>query len=75
MATAPKSKKGAAPAAQAPSPIDPIGVEADDVLADPTAGMVLHRVLAQAARTFLLNDMDERAGRRPRLPVPGRSTR
>ena len=30
--------------------------EADDFLPDPTAGMVLHRVLATAARTFLLND-------------------
>jgi len=28
------------------------------VLPDPTAGMVLHRVLAMAARTFLLNDLD-----------------
>ena len=31
----------------------------DDFLPDPTAGMVLHRVLATAARTFLLNDMGE----------------
>jgi CHAD domain-containing protein len=29
----------------------------DEGFADPTAGMVLHRVLAGAARTFLLNDM------------------
>jgi CHAD domain-containing protein len=29
----------------------------DDVFPDPTAGMVLHRVLAVAARTFLLNDL------------------
>src|ERR1700733_6007332 len=28
-------------------------------VADPTAGMVLHRVLAMAARTFLLNDMGD----------------
>ena len=28
----------------------------DDVFPDPTAGMVLHRVLAMSARTFLLND-------------------
>ncbi len=31
----------------------------DALFPDPTAGMVLHRVLAMAARTFLLNDMDE----------------
>ena len=31
----------------------------DDFFPDPTAGMVLHRVLATAARTFLLNDMGE----------------
>ena len=31
----------------------------DDFLPDPTAGMVLHRVLASAARTFLVNDMAE----------------
>jgi CHAD domain-containing protein len=37
----------------------PEDAESDDALADPTAGMVLHRVLAQAARTFLLNDMEE----------------
>ena len=30
-----------------------------DSTAEPTAGMVLHRVLATAARTFLLNDMAE----------------
>ncbi len=58
MATAPKSKKGGASAGKS-TPIDRIGVEVDDVLADPSAGMVLHRVLAQAARTFLLNDMEE----------------
>jgi CHAD domain-containing protein len=39
----------------------------DDVFPDPTAGMVLHRVLAMAARTFLLNDLgdepdDQRTG-------------
>ena len=39
--------------------VGPPEVEPDDALADPTAGMVLHRVLAQAARTFLLNDMEE----------------
>jgi CHAD domain-containing protein len=31
----------------------------DDFFPDPTAGMVLHRVLAMAARTFLLNDMGD----------------
>jgi len=37
----------------------------DDVFPDPTAGMVLHRVLAMAARTFLLNDLgDELAAQR-----------
>ena len=30
----------------------------DEDIAEPTAGMVLHRVLALAARTFLLNDSD-----------------
>jgi len=33
------------------------GVDLDDDFADPSAGMVLHRVLAGSARTFLLNDM------------------
>jgi CHAD domain-containing protein len=58
MATAPKSKKRRASDGGA-TPIDQIGVESDDVLSNPSAGLVLHRVLAQAARTFLLNDMDE----------------
>lgn len=31
----------------------------DDVFPDPTAGMVLHRTLAMAARTFLLNDLGD----------------
>lgn len=31
----------------------------DDVFPDPTAGMVLHRVLAMSARTFLLNDLGD----------------
>jgi CHAD domain-containing protein len=30
----------------------------DDTLPHPSAGMVLHRVLARSAHTFLLNDMD-----------------
>jgi CHAD domain-containing protein len=39
----------------------------DDVFPNPTAGMVLHRVLAMSARTFLLNDLgdeldDQRTG-------------
>jgi CHAD domain-containing protein len=32
---------------------------AEDEFPEPTAGMVLHRVLAGAARTFLLNDMGD----------------
>ena len=41
--------------------------DVDDHFPDPSAGMVLHRVLAMAARTFLLNDVgDELDGdRRP----------
>jgi CHAD domain-containing protein len=35
----------------------PLGVHLEDGFPTPTAGMVLHRVLAGAARTFLLNDM------------------
>jgi CHAD domain-containing protein len=31
----------------------------DDVFPDPTAGMVVHRVLAMSARTFLLNDLGD----------------
>jgi CHAD domain-containing protein len=58
MATAPHSKKRRS-SGDPSTPIDRIGVVLDDALSDPSAGMVLHRVLAQAARTFLLNDMDE----------------
>ena len=58
MATAPASKKGRRGGAPS-TPFGPAVVGIDDVLAEPTAGMVLHRVLAQAARTFLLNDMDD----------------
>lgn len=36
-----------------------LGAVAADGFPDPTAGMVLHRVLAVAARTFLLNDMGD----------------
>jgi len=39
--------------------VDAVAPADDDFLPDPTAGMVLHRVLAAAARTFLLNDMSE----------------
>lgn len=42
----------------APAPVAPVPA-ADDLFPNPTAGMVLHRVLAMAARTFLLNDMGE----------------
>ena len=31
----------------------------DDVFPDPTTGMVLHRMLAMSARTFLLNDLGD----------------
>jgi len=33
------------------------GIQRDEHLSEPSAGMVLHRVLAGSARTFLLNDM------------------
>ena len=66
MATEPKSKKRQVRSDAATMP-GPIPVAGKDVLADPSAGMVLHRVLAQAARTFLL----ERHGRgAPRRPAP-----
>ncbi len=58
MATAPSSKKQRSSSEPSAS-IDRISAVLDANLADPTAGMVLHRTLAQAARTFLLNDMDE----------------
>jgi len=35
------------------------GSDVDEGFPEPTAGMVLHRVLAGAARTFLLNDMGD----------------
>jgi len=58
MATAPKSKKRRS--AGGPStPLDRIDPVVDDSFADPSAGLVLHRALAQAARTFLLNDTDD----------------
>ncbi len=34
----------------------------EDVFPNPTAGMVLHRVLAMSARTFLLNDLGDELG-------------
>lgn len=52
-----------------PSAARPRGRRAlhDDVFPDPTAGMVLHRVLAMSARSFLLNDLgDELADERKR---------
>ncbi len=66
---------------QHPSALDPRGrlhrmpgIEVDEGFPEPTAGMVLHRVLAGAARTFLLNDMgeelvDDTAGREMVGPV------
>jgi CHAD domain-containing protein len=39
-------------------------------IGDPTAGMVLHRVLARNARTFLLNDMSPELVGRPRRADP-----
>lgn len=56
--------QGADPSASALPGRRPRG---DGVFPDPTAGMVLHRVLAMSARTFLLNDLgdeldDERTG-------------
>jgi CHAD domain-containing protein len=39
---------------------------ADDGATDPSAGMVLHRVLAMSARTFLLNDLGEELADEPR---------
>jgi len=38
---------------------------ADDFFPDPTAGMVLHRVLAMTARTFLLNDLPDEPADEP----------
>ncbi len=58
MATAPESKKGRRSRRES-TPVDPVGVESENLAARPSAGMVLHRTLAQAARTFLLNDMEE----------------
>src|ERR1700733_9768197 len=48
-----QARAGLAPLSPATGP-PPVGS-----VADPTAGMVLHRVLAMAARTFLLNDMGD----------------
>ena len=51
--TAAAAPEGGAPAAGPLTGPRPPGADAgDDVLPHPTAGMVLHRVLAQAARTF-----------------------
>lgn len=56
MTTAPQPQ-GVRSVGPTPVPIHPVADEsiAEDLL-EPTAGMVLHRVLALAARTFLLND-------------------
>jgi CHAD domain-containing protein len=59
MGSAPKSKKRHASGGSAAEVTEPGRAPTDDALADPTAGMVLHRVLAHAARTFLLNDMED----------------
>ena len=52
----------------------PVGLDtgADDLFPDPTAGMVLHRVLAMAARTFLLNDLGDELGDGRRRTGTGR---
>jgi CHAD domain-containing protein len=65
MTTAPESQ-GVRPAGPTPASIHPVADEAmaEDLL-DPTAGMVLHRVLALAARTFLLNDTGDEPIRTP----------
>lgn len=39
--------------------VSPYGVPSIGGLGQPTGGMVLHRVLARSARTFLLNDMGD----------------
>jgi CHAD domain-containing protein len=41
----------------------------DDGFPTPTAGMVLHRVLARSARTFLLNDMGDELVEDPTCPT------
>ena len=46
-----------------PASVD-AGLATDELFPDPTAGMVVHRVLAMAARTFLLNDLGEELRRR-----------
>jgi CHAD domain-containing protein len=40
-------------------PVLGVGDETEEVFPEPSAGMVLHRVLAGSARTFLLNDMGD----------------
>lgn len=61
MATEPSTAEehggGSRPASLAP--LRPDDAPALHHSAEPTAGMVLHRVLAMAARTFLLNDMGD----------------
>ena len=55
---APAAPEGGGAAAEPQTdPRPPEEDAGDDVLPHPTAGMVLHRVLARAAHTFLLNDV------------------
>ncbi len=55
--TVESTEEDAAPAAPAR---EERGALLDTLFPEPTAGMVLHRVLAMSARTFLLNDRGER---------------
>jgi CHAD domain-containing protein len=62
MATGPSTAEEHAgrPRPAAVAPLHPEGGPTPvHSVAEPTAGMVLHRVLAMAARTFLLNDMGD----------------
>jgi CHAD domain-containing protein len=65
MTTAAGSEGGRS-AGQIPASIYPVAdLAMDEDLLEPTAGMVLHRVLALAARTFLLNDAADEPGAEP----------
>ncbi|MGO8870605.1 MAG: CHAD domain-containing protein [Acidimicrobiales bacterium] len=57
MTTASAPDDGGSATVQASASAPAPEVRADDGFPTPTAGMVLHRVLATSARTFLLNDM------------------
>jgi CHAD domain-containing protein len=64
---------GSTPDPFGPFTTGPTRHDADLPLTDigaPTAGMVLHRVLARNARTFLLNDMSPELVQRARRPDP-----